>query len=68
MSFDPVTVPKKMLGSFFEMIPKERIDMLDAQWAIESRNIVFLSGSEFSIENAIGFTYKVSKYFMEADA
>ena len=34
----------------------------------ESRNIVFLSGSDFSVENAIAFTYKVSKYFMGADA
>jgi hypothetical protein len=31
MSFDPVTVPKKMLGSLFEMIPKESIDKLAEQ-------------------------------------
>jgi hypothetical protein len=29
---------------------------------------VFLSGSDFSVETAIAFTYKVSKYFMGADA
>jgi hypothetical protein len=68
LSFDPVTVPKKMLGSLFEMIPKESIDKLAQQWAIESRNIVLLSGSNFSVETAIAFTYKVSKYFMGADA
>jgi hypothetical protein len=67
-SFDPVTIPKKMLGSLFEMIPKESIDKLAEQWSIESRNIVLLSGSEFSVETAIAFTYKVSKYFMGADA
>ena len=67
-SFGPVTVPKKMLGSLFEMIPKESIDKLAQQWAIESRNIVLLSGSNFSVETAIAFTYKVSKYFMGADA
>jgi hypothetical protein len=67
-SFDPVTVPKKMLGSIFEMIPKESIDKLAEQWATESKNIVLLSGSDFSIETAIAFTYKVSKYFMGADA
>jgi hypothetical protein len=67
-SFDPVSVPKKMLGSIFEMIPKETIDKLAEQWATESKNIVLLSGSEFSVETAIAFTYKVSKYFMGADA
>jgi hypothetical protein len=67
-SFDPITVPKKMLSSLFEMIPKESIDKITEQWAIESRNIVLLSGSDFSIETAIAFTYKVSKYFMGADA
>src|ERR687887_980292 len=67
-SFDPITVPKKMLGSLFEMIPKESIDKITEQWAIESRNIVLLSGSDFSVETAIAFTYKVSKYFMGADA
>jgi hypothetical protein len=66
-SFEPVTVPKKMLGSLFEMIPKESIDKLAQQWAIESRNIVLLSGSNFSVETAIAFTYKVS-YFIGADA
>jgi|SRR5919198_4575479 hypothetical protein len=67
-SFDPITVPKKMLGSLFEMIPKESIDKITEQWAIESRNIVLLSGGDFSVETAIAFTYKVSKYFMGADA
>lgn len=67
-SFDPITVPKKMLGSLFEMIPKESIDKLAEQWATESRNIVLLSGIDFSVESAIAFTYKVSKYFMGADA
>jgi hypothetical protein len=67
-SFDPVTVPKKMLGRLFEMISKESIDKLAEQWATESKNIVLLSGSDFSVETAIAFTYKVSKYFMGADA
>jgi hypothetical protein len=67
-SFEPFTVPKKMLGSLFEMISKESIDKLAQQWAIEPRNIVLLSGSNFSVETAIVFTYKVSKYFMGADA
>jgi hypothetical protein len=67
-SFDPITVPKKMLGSLFEMISKESIDKLADQCATESRNIVLLSESHFSVETAIAFTYKVSKYFMGADA
>ena len=67
-SFDPITVPKRMLGSLFEMIPKESIDKLAEQWTTESKNIVLLSGSDFSVETAIAFTYKVSKYFMGADA
>jgi len=67
-SFDPVTVPKKMLGALFEMIDKEKIDRLTEQWATESKNIILLSGSAFSLETAIGFTYKVSKYFIGADA
>lgn len=50
------------------MIPKESIDKTAEQGAIESRNIVFLSGSNFSVETAIAFTYRVSKYFMGADA
>ena len=67
-SFEPVTVPKKMLGVLFELISKENIDRLTEQWAVESRNIVLLSGSNFSVETAIAFTYRVSKYFMGADA
>jgi hypothetical protein len=43
------------------MIPKESIDKTAEQGAIESRNIVFLSGSNFSVETAIVFTYRVSK-------
>jgi hypothetical protein len=42
------------------MIPKESIDKTAEQGAIESRNIVFLSGSNFSVETAIAFTYRVS--------
>src|ERR671931_645811 len=59
-SFDPVTVPKKMLCSLFETTSKESILKLAEQWAIESRNIVLLSGDDFSVETAIVFTYKVS--------
>ncbi len=56
-SFDPVTVPlKKMLGALFEMIDKKNIDRLTEQCAIESRNIVLLSGSDFSVKTAIAFT------------
>jgi hypothetical protein len=57
-----------MLGALFEMIDKKNIDRLTEQWAIESRNIVLLSGSDFSVKTAIAFTYRVSKYFMAADA
>jgi hypothetical protein len=53
---------------FFELINKDNIDKLAEQWAVESRNIVLLSGSAFSTETAIDFTYKVSRYFMGADA
>lgn len=42
------------------MIPKESIDKTAEQGEIESRNIVFLSGSNFSVETAIAFTYRVS--------
>lgn len=67
-SFDPITPPKKMLGNTFEMIPKESIDKLAEQWTTESKNIVLLSRSDFSVETAIAFTYRLSKYFMGADA
>jgi hypothetical protein len=67
-SFEPITVPKKMIGALFEMVSRENIDQLTEQWAVEARNIVLLSGSSFSIETAIDFTYKISKYFMGADA
>lgn len=67
-SFDPVSAPKKMIGALFEMVSKESIDKLSEQWAIESRHIVLLSGTTFSTETAIDFTYKVSRYFMGADA
>jgi len=67
-SFDPISVPKKMLATLFEMVPKENIDKMAEQWAIESKNIVLLSGNRFSVETAVGFTYKVSRYFMGADA
>lgn len=67
-SFDPVTVPKKMLGTLFEMVGKEIIETLTEQWAIESRNIVLLSGATFTTETAMDFVYKISKYFRGADA
>jgi hypothetical protein len=67
-SFDPVTVPKKMLCNLFETTSNESIGKLAEQWATESRNIVLLSGDDFNVETAIMFTYKVSKYFMGADA
>ncbi|HEX2014829.1 MAG TPA: hypothetical protein VLA68_06350 [Nitrososphaera sp.] len=67
-SFDPISMPKKMLGGLFEMIDKESIDRITEQWAVESRNLVLLAGSSFTVETAIAFTYKVSKYFMGADA
>jgi hypothetical protein len=67
-SFEPITVPKKMIGTLFEKVSRESIDQLTEQWAVEARNIVLLSGSSFSIETAIDFTYKISKYFMGADA
>lgn len=44
-SFDPVSVPKKMLSSLFETIPNGSIDKLAEQWVIESKNIVLLSGN-----------------------
>jgi hypothetical protein len=67
-SFEPLTVPKKMLAILFSMLNKQEIDKRTDQSATESRNIVLLSGSPFTIENAIGFCYKISKYFMGADA
>jgi hypothetical protein len=57
-----------MMAALFEMISKENIDKLSEQWAVESRNIVLLSGTSFSTQTAMDFTYKVSRYFMGADA
>lgn len=50
------------------MSPKEKIEALSIKWATESRNIVLLSGTRFSVETAVAFTYKVSKHFIGADA
>jgi len=57
-----------MIGALFELVSRENIDRLSEQWAVESRNIVLLSGAPFSIETAIDFTYRVSKYLIGADA
>jgi len=67
-SYKAVTVPKGMLSMIFGMLEKDQLDHLAKQWAMESKNIVLLSGAELSIGSAVDFSRRVSKYFMGADA
>ncbi|MEW6605666.1 MAG: hypothetical protein AB1351_13400 [Thermoproteota archaeon] len=67
-SYAAVTVPKAMLGTLFSMIDRQNIEVLAKKWAAEARNIIMLSGEEPSVESALDFVRKVSKYFMGTDA
>lgn len=67
-SYAAVTVPKAMLAILFNLIDRQNLDMLATKWAAEARNIIMLSGQEPSIESALDFVRKVSKYFMGTDA
>lgn len=67
-SFDPVTVPKKMLSALFGMATHEQLDALTRQWAVESKNILMLSGADFNLETALTFARLISKYFVGGDA
>lgn len=67
-SYAAVTVPKAMLGTLFSLIDRQNIEVLARKWAAEARNIIMLSGAEPSVESALDFVRKVSKYFMGTDA
>lgn len=67
-SYAAVTVPKAMLGTLFSLIDRQNIEVLAKKWAAEARNIIMLSGEEPSVESALDFVRKVSKYFMGTDA
>jgi hypothetical protein len=67
-SFEPITVPKKMLPVFFSLIDPGQLDMLTRQWAGESKNIILLSGRDFNLETAVAFGRLIAKYFVGGDA
>ena len=67
-SYAAVTVPKAMLATLFSLVDKKTLDVLARKWAAEARNIIVLSGQEPSMESALDFVRKVSKYFMGTDA
>jgi hypothetical protein len=67
-SYERVAMPKKMLGMLFELADKSGLEKLGQYWAHEAKNIIMLSGSEFSLESAIDYVKKVSKYFINSSA
>lgn len=67
-SFAPIAVPKKMLSALFGMASHQQLDVLTRQWAIESKNIILLSGMDFNLETAVAFARIVAKYFVGGDA
>jgi hypothetical protein len=68
MSYERVAMPKKMLGMLFESVNTNGLEKLGQYWAHEAKNIILLSGSEFSLESAIDYVKKISKYFVKSSA
>lgn len=64
ISLERVAVPKKLLATLFNAADKNTMDKLGQFWAHEAKNVIFLSGSEFSLESAIDYVKKASKYFV----
>ena len=67
-SYDAVTVPKSMVAILFGIADQASLDKLAKMWAVEAKNIILLSGAELSVQSAVGFVRRVSKYFMGTDA
>ena len=66
ISLERVAVPKKLLATLFDAADKNTLDKLGQYWAHEAKNNILLSGSEFSLESAIDYVKKASKYFIHA--
>lgn len=66
ISLERVAVPKKLLATLFDAADKNTLDKLGQYWAHEAKNNILLSGSEFSLESAIDYVRKASKYFVHA--
>ncbi len=66
ISLERVAVPKKLLATLFDAADKNTLDKLGQYWAHEAKNTILLSGSEFSLESAIDYVKKASKYFVHA--
>jgi hypothetical protein len=66
ISLERVAVPKKLLATLFDAADKNTLDKLGQYWAHEAKNTILLSGSEFSLESAIDYVKKVSKYFVHS--
>lgn len=68
-SYEPVAVPKRLFSTLFSLASKEDLDKIAKSWAKEARNAtVLLFGTEFSLESALDYTRKMSKYVMDTDA
>jgi hypothetical protein len=64
ISLERVAVPKKLLATLFDAADKNTLDKIGQYWAHEAKNTILLSGSEFSLESAIDYVKKASKYFV----
>jgi hypothetical protein len=68
-SYERVAVPKKLLATLFESADKNTLEKLGQYWAAhEAKNTILLSGREFSLESAIDYVKKASKYFVKSNA
>jgi predicted DNA binding CopG/RHH family protein len=65
ISLERVAVPKKLLATLFDAADKNTLEKLGQYWAHEAKNTIFLTGSEFSLEPAIDYVKKASKYFVK---
>jgi predicted DNA binding CopG/RHH family protein len=65
ISLERVAVPKKLLATLFDAADKNTLEKLGQYWAHEAKNTIFLTGSEFSLESAIDYVKKASKYFVK---
>jgi hypothetical protein len=69
-SYESTTIPKRMLSSLFSLASRDGVEDLAKQWADEPRNMAVLSGIgyEFTLESAVDFIRKLSKYVIGSDA
>jgi chromosomal replication initiation ATPase DnaA len=66
-SYVHLMVPRKMMIDLFNSLTEKDIQRLSDEWGREAKNATIMMGKEFTLENAIEFLKKVSKYFTNSN-